>query len=968
MLLAIGLWGGPLHAQNTEPISVGRDDTALDLTRAVTIYRDRGDSLVVSTAPDAEGIVRTVEVQATRPETSGNWAVFVLTNTSDVQVDRQLVAPHFRMVNSGTFLPDLGSPRIAAITPSSGFQLERVEANEADIFSITLDPGAVVTLVAELSSDALPQLYLWDEAAYKDIVNSYTLYHGIVIGISGLLALFLTILLVIRGNPSFAASAVLAWAALGYVLIDFGFASQFNLISGTEMPRWRAMSEATVAFSWSLFIFIHLRLNRWDHRLSIVAWSWLAAMGLLLVLSAFEPNIGAGAARFAAAVSVAGTFVLLIVMSIRGFDRAIMLLPSWSLLACWTAAGFMTIAGAIDNDIVQPALAGGLIMIVLLIGITIIQSAFAGGAFQQTLFSDTELQALAIRGSSDMVWDWDVSRDRIVTKPDLGRVIGLGRNALHGPIKTWLQYMHLDDKERFRTTLDSVVEGGKGRIDMNVRLRASDTRYDWFNVRARPVVSGDGKVIRCIGMTSNISGQKRMEERLLQDAVHDNLTGLPNKGLFLDRIQASLSLGRAIEAIVPTVMIVDVDNFSEIIDRIGVQGSDNLLMTLGRRLRIHLRNEETLARVGSDRFGILVTARSEAGEIAALAEAMLKAIRTPTTYADQEIKLTASLGLATWNDDVANADALFRDAEIALVQAKRYGGNRIEPFRPAFRDRTSNSVHLEADLRRALERNEIGLVYQPIIDAHSGSVAGLEAIMRWVHPRRGIVPPAEFLGIAENSDLIIPLGNRAIELVAEQLTDWEAIVGDFGLFVGVNVWPQQLKSSGFVSAVRAIMTKYPQRNHRIMLEFTETGIMSDPEHNARRLSELKAIGLDLALDDFGSGISSVSYLADLEIDLVKIDKQIVNRHGAKRAFMQSLIEMAHALDMRVVAEAADAGLQREMLSAMGADFAQSYATSAALTPENALALLAETSLKFDRAQRSQNNTAAPDESEPMAAQ
>ncbi|MEN0001731.1 MAG: EAL domain-containing protein, partial [Pseudomonadota bacterium] len=595
-----------------------------------------------------------------------------------------------------------------------------------------------------------------------------------------------------------------------------------------------------------------------------------------------------------------------------------------------------------DNDIVQPALAGGLIMIILLIGFTIIQSAFAGGAFQQTLFSDTELQALAIRGSSDMVWDWDVVRDRVSTKPDLGRDIGLGRNALHGPIKTWLQYMHLDDKERFRNVLDNVVEGGKGRVDMDVRLRASDTRYDWFNIRARPVVSGDGKVIRCIGMTSNISDQKRMEERLLQDAMYDNLTGLPNKGLFLDRVHAAIQLSRTEETILPTVLIVDIDDFSSVVERFGVQASDNLLMTLSRRLRIHLRPEETLARVGSDRFGILVTARNEATEIAELAEASLKAIRTPTTYSDQEIRLTASVGLASWNDDVENADALFRDAEIALVQANRYGGNRVEPFRPAFRDRASNRVHMEADLRRALDRNEIGLVYQPIIDAESGEVAGLEAIMRWVHPRRGIVPPAEFLGIAENSDLIVPLGTRAIELVAEQLTDWEALGGERGVFVGVNIWPQLLKSAGFVSTVRAILAKFPQRNHRIMLEMTETGLMSDPEHNMHRLAELKAIGLELALDDFGSGISSVAYLADMSIDLVKIDKQIVNRHGGKGAFMQSLIDMAHSLDMLVVAEAADINLQRESLSAMGADYAQSYATSAVMTPEDAMRMLMET--------------------------
>ncbi|MEL6435576.1 MAG: sensor domain-containing phosphodiesterase, partial [Pseudomonadota bacterium] len=276
------------YAQNIEPISVGRDDTALDLTRAVTTYRDRGEALRVSTAPDADGIVRTVEVQATQPETAGDWAVFVLTNTSDVQIDRQLVAPHFRLVGSGLIWPDLGSQRIAAITPSSGFQLERVPADDADIFAITLDPGAVITLVAEMASPALPQLYLWSEDEYKDIVNSYTLYHGIVIGISGLLALFLTILFVVRGSAGFAATALLAWAALGYVLIDFGFASQFRLITNDDLPRWRAASEVAIVSALALFMFAHLSLNRWDNRLKYFSWSWLMAMAALGAVAFFE--------------------------------------------------------------------------------------------------------------------------------------------------------------------------------------------------------------------------------------------------------------------------------------------------------------------------------------------------------------------------------------------------------------------------------------------------------------------------------------------------------------------------------------------------------------------------------------------------------------------------------------------------------------------------------------------------------
>ncbi|MEL6435959.1 MAG: EAL domain-containing protein, partial [Pseudomonadota bacterium] len=688
----------------------------------------------------------------------------------------------------------------------------------------------------------------------------------------------------------------------------------------------------------------------------------------------FEPNIGAGVARFAIAATALLGFVLLVVLSVlRRFDRAIMLLPTWSLLLFWLVAGYMTVTGQADNDIVQPALAGGLIMIILLISFTIIQHAFSGGAFQQNLFSETELQALAIRGSNDIVWDWDVGRDRVTTRPDLGRVIGLGRNALHGPVKNWLQFMHLDDREKFRAALDSVVESGKGRVDLDVRLRATDTRYNWFNIRARPVIGGSGTVIRCIGMTSNISGQKRTEERLLQDAVHDNLTGLPNRSILADRTQMAISIARQSEMVVPTLVVLEIDNYADVIERFGQQGSDNILVTLARRLRIHLQNDETLARLGNDRFGALVLTRVDANAIAGLAENIMKAIKTPTSYAEQEVQLSASIGLATWTPDITNAEALFNDAELALIQAKRYGGDRIEPFRPAFRHRDANHAHLEADLRRALERDEIGLVFQPVFDTQDGQVAGFEATMRWHHPRRGVVPPAEFLGIAENSDLIVPLGNHAMELVAAQLSEWEALGADRSIFVGVNVWPQQLMRPNFASTVGATLAKYPQRKHSLFLEMTETGLMSNPEHNAVRLASVKALGVRLALDDFGSGATSIAYLSGLDIDMVKIDKQLVHSHTQdKAAFLRSIIDLAHALDMQVVTEAAEVSLQMGQLRDVGADFVQSYATSATLTSEEAWRLVMNSKhhpqLVSKKDDRSDEEEAQRTDAEALAAQ
>jgi hypothetical protein len=223
-----------------EPITISRDDVALDLSRAVEVYRDQGENFQVSTAPGLDGIVRRIEVTALDERSSGDWAVFALANTTDEQLDRLIVAPHFRLVGSGLAWPDLGSNRITAITPSEGFALDRQASRDADVFLVTLNPGSIVTFIAELSSPKLPQVYLWEPEAYKDTTNSYTLFRGIVIGIAGLLALFLTILFVVKGTSLFPATAALSWAVLAYICIDFGFLNQMLSISAQEAGLWRA--------------------------------------------------------------------------------------------------------------------------------------------------------------------------------------------------------------------------------------------------------------------------------------------------------------------------------------------------------------------------------------------------------------------------------------------------------------------------------------------------------------------------------------------------------------------------------------------------------------------------------------------------------------------------------------------------------------------------------------------------------
>ena len=925
-----------------EPIKIGRDDIALDLSGAVEIYRNQGDNFQVSTAPGADGIVRRIEVEANDKRSTGDWAVFALANTTDQQLDRLIVAPHFRLVNSGLFWPDLGSTRIAAITPSEGFALDRQTSPDADVFRVTLNPGTVVTFIAELASPKLPQVYLWDPESYKDTVNSYTLYRGIVIGIAGLLALFLTILFVVKGTSMFPATAALAWAVLAYICVDFGFLNKIIEISPGNEQMWRAGTEVALAATFVVFLFAYLNLNRWHGHFSYGAIVWILGLVLIAGVAIIEPAVASGIARLSFAATALTGIGLIVMLGIRGYDRAIMLIPSWVMVLLWLVGSWMAITGLLDNDIAQPALGGGLILITLLIGFTVIQHAFAGGALYQGLFSDLERQALAVAGSGDTVWDWDVLRDRVVTRPDVSLQLGLAPNSLGGAARNWLPVLHPDDRDTFRTTLDVVLEHRRGRVAQNFRLRGADGHYHWFSLRARPVIGSDGEVIRCVGTLVDVTEQKKAEERLLHDAVHDNLTGLPNRELFMNRLEAIISIARTEEKVRPTVFVIDIDRFKQVNDGLGISAGDTILLTIARRLHRLLKPKDSLSRFAGDQFALMLLSEQDPARIAAVADAIKHAISAPITFAKREIVLTASIGLITWTLEQASAEDLVKDAELAMHQAKRFGGDRIEPFRPAFRTAGTDRLQFESDLRRAIERREFTLAYQPIVRLEDNSIAGFEALLRWDHPRRGMIPPSDFIPVAESCGLIVQLGLFAMQRAADDLAVWQKQFGDTPLSISVNLSSRQLIRRDLVSDVRSVIARANIKPRCLRLELTESLVMDNPEQAAHVLNKLKQLGIGLSLDDFGTGYSSLAYLTRFPFDTIKIDKSFVDDTTPKRSvLLRSMVNMAHELGLSVVAEGISDQSDALELRQMGCEYVQSFMFGAPVSGDQVVKLLKE---------------------------
>ena len=930
---------GVSGAAAVEAVNIRLDASAIDLTDAVEFQHTDGDRVQVSTVPGADGIVRRIEVRAR--EAGSNWAVFALANNGDEQIDRLIVAPHYRMVGSGLIWPDLGLSRIVSITPSSGDPPERLDNPTADVFRVTLDPGTVITFVAELRAPNLPQLYLWEPDAFKDKVNSLTLYQGIVIGIAGLLALFLTILFVVKGSVMFPAAAALGWAVLIYIGVDFGFWGKvFDMSSGTERI-WRGSGEAILAATLLVFLFAYLNLNRWHVRYAHITVGWLAFLGALVAVALFSPAVASGIARISLFFIAVLGFALVVYLSTHGFDRAVMLIPTWLLLVAWVFGAALTVLGFVTNDIIGPALLGGLVLIVMLIGFTVMQHAFAGG-MAQGIVSDVERRALALTGAGDLIWDWDVSADRVFTSPETETMLGLKSGSLHGAAASWLEALHPLDRDRFRATLDGVVEQRRGRVAQDFRMRTADGHYLWFALRARPVVGSDGEVIRLVGTLTDVTEFKTIEERLLHDAVHDNLTGLPHRELFLDRLEAVLGFAKADSAIHPTVMVVDIDRFKQVNDSVGMALADSILLTLARRLGRLIKPHDTLARLSGDQFGLIILSERDSARITALAETIRRTLRAPITFNDREIFLTGSIGLTLGDSEPQSAEERLKDAELAMYHAKRMGGDRIEVFKPSMRARKSDRLSIESDLRRALEREEISILYQPIVRLEDRAVAGFEALARWDHPRLGRMSPNEFISIAEETGLIVELGLFVLERTARQLSTWQRTLRPRDpLFASVNISSRQLLRHDLIQDLRTVLARAPLTRGSLKLELTESVVMENPEHAAQMLHRIRELGAGLALDDFGTGYSSLAYLQRFPFDTIKIDQSFVRMtsKGTRPVILRSIIALAHDLGMDVVAEGAETDSDAVELYQLGCEYAQGFVFGEPMAPERARALL-----------------------------
>ncbi len=912
-----------------QSVRVSPDSDAIDLTRAVERYSAQGDRIQVSTAPGADGIVRRIEVSALEAGAQPSWIVFALTNDSDEQLTRLIVAPHFRFVGSGVVWPDLGSSRITTITASQGAAPERDDNAGADVFRLTLDPGTTVTYVAELRTPSLPQLYLWEPDAFKDKSTSLTLYQGILIGIAGLLALFLTIVFVVRGAMIFPAAAALAWAVFAYVCVDFGFWRKMFGLEDASERIWRAGVEATIAATLIVFLFAYLNLRRWHVRYMHFALAWLVLMAAVVGLSVFNAPVAAGVARISIA-TVAGIGLLLILsLAARGSERAVMLIPTWYLLAVWVVAAGAAALGYLTNDLAAPGLVGGLVLIVMLIGFTVMQFAFSGAGGAADNGADAERRSLAMTGSGEAIFDWNVVNDEVTGSEAIESQLGLKRGALEGSAAGWLDVLHPLDRDRYTLALDGLLHQRSGRINHDLRLRGSDGHYFWYVLKARPVVGPDGEVVRVIGSLADVTEIKSAEERMLHDAIHDNLTGLPNRELFYDRLTSAMHLAQRPGATAPTVLVIDIDQFKTVNDSFGLSIGDSALLAVARRLSRDLKPGDTLSRLSGDQFGAIVLADARAADLTAKIDRLRTALAAPISFGEREIALTVSIGAAVYDPKLhLKGGDLLADAQLALANAKKAGGDRVELFTPVMRSQRSDRQMLENDMRRALERGEIMVLFRPIVRLEDRTVAGFQTLVRWRHPKLGVLDEDEFASVAESTGAIVDVGAYALETTARELAAWQkALEVNPPIFATVAASSRQMLSHDLLADVRAALSRHFVQRGSLKLAIAESLVMENPEYAAALLQRVREIGAALMLDRFGAGYTSLGHLPQYRFDAMRIDASLVrpNAVGARSPILRSIVVMAQEIGMDVISEGAETESDAVELAQIGCQFAQGTA-------------------------------------------
>jgi diguanylate cyclase (GGDEF)-like protein/PAS domain S-box-containing protein len=536
---------------------------------------------------------------------------------------------------------------------------------------------------------------------------------------------------------------------------------------------------------------------------------------------------------------------------------------------------------------------------------------------EEALRESEERYALAVLGANDGLWDWNMKTNEFYFSPRWKSILGYEEYEIGSQPEEWFDRVHPDEVEQVKADVSAHLNDLSSHFENEHRLVHKDGSYRWVLSRGLAVRNRDGEVSRMAGSLTDITENK----------VADALTGLPNRVLFMDQLGRALERAKYLKGYQFAVFFLDLDRFKLVNDSMGHLTGDQLLIAAGRRLKSCLHSGDKIARLGGDEFAILLQEIRHVTDATNVAERIQKALSQPFSLNGQEVYSSASMGIALSETGYERPEDLLRDADTAMYRAKALGKARYEMFDTEMRDRAVTRLKLETDLRRALERREFRVYYQPITSLATGRIAGFEALVRWQHPTRGLISPEEFIPIAEETGLIVPIGHWTLLQACNQMKQWHELYGDCSLAMGVNFSNKQFMQPDLVGRIRRVLEETDLRPGSLTLELTESLVMENAESSIALLKQLRELNVRIGIDDFGTGYSSLSYLHQFPIDTLKIDRSFVSKLGLdEEDFMivRTIVTLAHNLGADVIAEGVETSQQAEILRSLQCEYAQGF--------------------------------------------
>lgn len=554
-----------------------------------------------------------------------------------------------------------------------------------------------------------------------------------------------------------------------------------------------------------------------------------------------------------------------------------------------------------------------------------------------------ERYSLAAEAANDGLWDWDLEKGTVYYSNRWREMLSIPKNIELNEITDWYKRIHPHHVKDVKSAIENHLKGDHDRIEVEYKIKTETGRYIWAHARGLASRDETGKPVRVAGSQTDITVRKDHEQALFRAAFHDELTGLPNRALFVDRLSQVIEREKRLGEKPAAVLFIDLDRFKYINDTMGHEYGDEVLKNVAKILKNNMRSCDTVSRLGGDEFTILLDSVDDLAEASEIANRLLPQLNRSYEMKGREVFISASIGLTLVDCSVLDAESILRNADLAMYHAKTSGKARLEIFDHQQHERVLQRMQTESDLRKVVSRGELEVYYQPIIDLKTGKIRSFEALLRWFHPEKGEISPAQFIPLAEEVGLIGGIGQKVIEEVCDQVKEWVTAVGKSKCpKVSANLSVSQLiDDRHFDKLYKRIKNSTKSLDH-LLLEITESVIMTDSGMVLDRLEKLSKLGLGLCIDDFGTGYSSLSYLHSYPYDVLKIDRSfitLITCDKKSERLVSSIIGLAKDLGLETVAEGIETEAQMKKLQELGCDLGQGFFFSKALTRKKATNLI-----------------------------